>query len=69
MNGRDSIYQASFDSGYEDGFRIGFAMGMAQKEKSSRGNCSICADNTLLQRPELEVRDLNRRKFDATTET
>lgn len=63
-DGRDSIFQQSFDNGYEDGFRIGFLLGKAKKEKSSRGNCSICADQTLLKKPETEARDRHRQSFE-----
>lgn len=66
-DGRDSIFQQSFDSGYEDGFRIGFVLGKAQKEKSSRGNCSICTDQSLLKKPEVEAREVHRKNFEQHT--
>lgn len=62
-DGRNSIYQQSFDSGYEDGFRIGFALGKTHAEKSSMGNCAICSDSSLLQKSEEEVRGINRKRF------
>lgn len=62
--GRDSIFQESFDKGYEDGFRIGFLMGLTSKEKASRGNCAICLDSSLLEKPEREVRDVHQQLFD-----
>ena len=62
--GRNSIFQQSFDKGYEDGFRIGFILAKAEKSKSSRGNCAICSDPSLLKKPEEEVREVHRKLYE-----
>jgi len=66
-DGRTSVFQNSFDKGYEDGFRIGFVLGKAEKEKSSRGNCAICAEPSLLKKPEEEDREIHRKQFEKET--
>ncbi|CAO1421528.1 unnamed protein product [Diamesa tonsa] len=75
-DGKDSNFQASFDTGYEDGLRMGFLLGMQQGKSAletppanqtpekpennpRRGKCEICKDESLLNKPEEEVRALN----------
>lgn len=65
--GRNSVFQHSFDKGYEDGFRIGFLLGKADKPKSSRGNCAICSDSSLLEKPEEEIREIHRKQYEQET--
>lgn len=66
-DGRNSIFQGSFDKGYEDGFRIGFVLGKAEKPKSSRGNCAICSEPSLMKKPEEEVREIHRNQYQQET--
>lgn len=63
-DGRNSIFQDSFDRGYEDGFKIGFLLGKAETPKSSRGNCAICSNPVLMQKPEEDARDVHKRNFE-----
>lgn len=66
-DGRNSIFQGSFDKGYEDGFRIGFVLGKAEKPKSSRGNCAICSEPSLMKKQEEEVREIHRNQYQQET--
>jgi len=65
--GRNSVFQRSFDRGYEDGFRIGFLLGKVEKPKSSRGNCAICSDPSLLEKSEEDVRVIHRKQYEQET--
>lgn len=66
--GRESQFQRDFDIGYADGFRNGFILGKfkgisssaAEKDlilqETARGQCTICVDQSLLEKPIADIR-------------
>lgn len=64
IGGQDSIFQNSFDRGYEDGFKMGFLLAMAKKEKAGRGLCDICKNQLLLDKSEMDVREIFRKTYE-----
>lgn len=54
-DGRDSVYQAGFDTGYRDAFELAFKLGLKKAEdskieKTIRGYCLICEEPLMLRK-------------------
>lgn len=81
FDGRGAQFQRDFDVGYAEGFKNGFFLGKTKGlnrettgndlilSKTARGQCVVCVDQSLMEKPIDEIRETQEMHMNKIRET